>query len=352
MSQEVSPAGAWGRRATLNDVARVARVSRQTVSNAINAPDLLRPDTLAEVRAAIELLDYRPNRNARSLRTHRSGLIGFCMPRPKPDSLWAVLDRFLHAVADAARRADYHLVVFTPEEETPGLETYASMLRTRSVDGFILTNVATGDQRPAWLRGQRAPFVSLGRTPDSGDPWVDVDGAGGVMRAVDHLAARGHRDIAFLGWPQGDRVGDDRVRGWRRAMRRLGLTHALRIARGGDTMTAGQRTAGELLDAPDRPTAIVAASDTVAVGAMRAARDRGLAVGRDLSLVGFDDTPSAALLTPSLTSIAQPLEEVARLLVENLAAQLAGQPPDPYHALLQPTLIVRDSTSPPGHDRL
>lgn len=331
--------------ATLNDVAALAGVSRQTVSNALNAPDLLRAETLTHVQAAIEQLDYRPNRNARSLRTQRSGLIGFGTFRPKPDRLWNVLDRFLHAVTDAARRADYHVVVFTPENETQELEMYGSLLRTRSIDGFILTDVEADDDRPAWLRRHRAPFVSLGRTPDMNDPWVDVDGAAGTSRAVDHLVELGHRDIAFLGWPEGNRVGDDRHDGWRGAMERHGLTGRGGVARDHDTMTAAHRAGRRLLE-EQRATAIVAASDTMAVGALRAAHDLGRTVGQDLALVGFDDTPSAPLLTPPLTSLAQPLEKVGQLLVESLAAQLSGQRPRPQ-ALLEPTLVIRDSTSPP-----
>lgn len=331
--------------ATLNDVAALAGVSRQTVSNALNAPDLLRPETLSHVRAAIEELDYRPNRNARSLRTQKSGLIGFGTFRPKPDRLWNVLDRFLHAVTDAARRADYHVVVFTPENEAQELEMYGSLLRTRSIDGFILTDVGADDERPAWLRRHRAPFVSLGRTPDRGDPWVDVDGAAGTGQAVDHLVELGHRDIAFLGWPEGSRIGDDRHHGWRSAMERHGLAGHGSVIREDDTMTAAHRAGWRLLE-ESRPTAVVAASDTMAVGALRAAHDLGMTVGRDLAVVGFDDTPSAPLLTPPLTSLAQPLEEVGQLLVKNLAAQLSGGRPRPQ-ALLEPTLVVRGSTGFP-----
>ncbi len=351
LSPETAAGEAAGGRATLNDVARLARVSRQTVSNAINAPDLLRPETLAHVQAAIEELGYRPDRNARSLRTRRSGLIGFCTHRPRPDRLWGIFDRLLHAVADAARREDYHVVVFTPENEERELDTYAGMLRTRNVDGFILTDVAADDERPGWLRRQGAPFVSMGRTSDSRDPWVDVDGAAGVAEAVGHLVALGHRDIAFLGWPEGDRVGDERVSGWRAAIAHHGLAGTVTIMRDHDTLTTGYRAAGHLLDAPEPPTAVVAASDTMAVGALQAARTRGVTVGRDLALVGFDDTPSAALLSPSLTSLAQPLEKVGHLLVENMAAQLAGRRPEPLQTLLEPMLMVRGSSCPPPAPR-
>jgi DNA-binding LacI/PurR family transcriptional regulator len=339
-----------GREATLVDVARAAGVSRQTVSNAINAPHLLRAETLAQVRSVIEELGYQPNRSARSLRTRQSRLIGYCVPRPEPDRLGWVLDGFLHAVAGAAGEAGYHIVVFTPDSEDRELDAYATMLRTGGADGFLLIDVAERDRRPGWLHRRGVPFVSYGRLPDrSGHSWVDVDGAAGMAGAVEHLVALGHRRIAFLGWPEGHRVGDDRARGWHAAMTGHGLADGATRWDTRDTISDAAGVAGRMLDAPRRPTAVVGVSDTVAVGALHAARARGLAIGRDLSIVGFDDTPSAALLTPSLTSISQPLEEAARLLVEMLVARLAGRRLKQRSVLLEPALVVRDSTGPaPG----
>ncbi len=335
------------RQATLNDVARIAGVSRQTVSNAINAPHLLRPDTLAQVLTAIDRLGYRPNRSARSLRTRQSRLIGYRIYPSHPDRLGWVLDRFLHAVADAARVAGYHLVVFTPENEAQELDTYAAMLQTRSVDGFIISDVTHRDERARWLYRRKVPFVAYGRLPEgSGDAWVDVDNAAGTALAVDHLVALGHRRIAFLGWAPGDRLGDERARGWRSAMERHGLSGRLVREHTLDRIPAARAAAERLLALADPPTAIVAASDTIAAGVLQAARARGLRVGPDLSVVGFDDTPSAALLTPALTSVSQPVEEVARLLVDMLVTRLAGRRPSRRAVLLAPTLTVRESSCP------
>ncbi|GDY28974.1 LacI family DNA-binding transcriptional regulator [Gandjariella thermophila] len=339
------------RGTTLIDVARAAGVSRQTVSNAINAPHLLRAETLAQVRSVIDRLGYQPNRSARSLRTRQSRLIGYCVPRPNPDRLGWVLDEFLHAVADAARGAGYHIVVFTPDSAQRELDSYATMLQTGGADGFLLTDITHRDRRPGWLRRRGVPFVSYGRLPASAGPaWVDVDGAAGVAAAVEHLVGLGHRRIAFLGWPEGHRVGDDRADGWRSAMAAHRLAATLR-GYTDDTITAAAEEAGRMLDAARPPTAVIAVSDTVAVGALRAARARGLAPGRDLSVVGFDDTPSAALLTPPLTSVSQPLQEAARLLVEMLVARLAGRRPERRSVLLEPTLVVRGSTGPPPPGR-
>ncbi|HEY8372629.1 MAG TPA: LacI family transcriptional regulator [Pseudonocardiaceae bacterium] len=343
-----SRAGNRRRETTLVDVARAAGVSRQTVSNAINAPHLLRPETLAAVRTAIKQMGYQPNRSARSLRTRRSRLIGYHVPQPGDDRLSWVLDRFLHAVADAARRVGYHLVVFTPESPDQELDAYASMLRTRSVDGFLLTDVRADDPRALWLHRRGVPFAAYGRLPaPAGTAWVDVDGAAGTARAVEHLVELGHRRIAFLGWPEGDRLGDERLRGWRSAMTRYGLPHESLLARTDDTISAATAAAGHLLDADTPPTAVIGVSDTVAVGALRAARSRDRRPGRDLAVVGFDDTPSAALLTPALTSVSQPLEEAARLLVAMLVGQLEGNPPERQPVLLEPTLVVRESSCPP-----
>ncbi|MCX9193390.1 LacI family transcriptional regulator [Carbonactinospora thermoautotrophica] len=335
------------RRATLNDVARVAGVSRQTVSNALNAPHLLRPDTLAQVRTAIDRLGYRPNRNARSLRTRRSCLIGYRIYPSHPDRLGWVLDRFLHAVADAARVAGYHLVVFTPDDEAREVDTYTALVQTRSVDGFLLSGVRHEDEVARWLHRRKVPFVAYGRLPEeSGDAWVDVDNAAGTALAVDHLVALGHRRIAFLGWAEGDRIGDERARGWRAAMERHGLTGPLIRGHTPDRIPATRAAAERLLELADPPTAVVAASDTIAVGVLQAARARGVSVGRDLAVVGFDDTPSAALLTPTLTSVSQPVEEAARLLVDMLVTRLAGHRPSRRAVLLEPTLVVRESSCP------
>lgn len=334
---------------TIIDVARVAGVSRQTVSNAINAPHLLRPATLAAVQAVIDQLGYRANRNARSLRTRRSGLIGYRVDQPVPDRLNGVLDRFLHLVADAVRDAGYHLVVFTPADDAEDLDTHAAMLRSNSVDGFLLTDISEDDRRPAWLKRRRVPFVCYGRVPPGGgQAWVDVDGAAGTAKAVDHLAAQGHERIAFLGWAESHRVGDDRARGWRAAMARHGFSDGLVRGHTDDTITAAAVAAGRLLDAEQPPTAIIGVSDTVAVGVLRAAAARGIAVGADLAVVGFDDTPTAGLLTPALTSVSQPLEPAARLLVDMLLAQLGGQQATRRAVLLEPTLVIRASSTGPA----
>ncbi|WP_205857016.1 LacI family DNA-binding transcriptional regulator, partial [Phytoactinopolyspora endophytica] len=170
--------------ATLNDVARRAQVSRQTVSNVLNAPDRVRPDTAERVRQAIEQLGYRPHRLARNLKTRASRMIGYEITRSRLGVLNPVLDRFVHALVEAAENDGYHVLLFTPDED--GLVTaYDELVGTRTVDGFVLSDIDYGDPRAVALAERGVPFVTFGR-PEITSPhsWVDVDGAAGMAAAV------------------------------------------------------------------------------------------------------------------------------------------------------------------------
>lgn len=334
---------------TLDSVSRAAGVSRQTVSNVLNAPDRVRPETRDRVLAAIHEQGYQPNRLARSLRTRSSRLLGYCVLPQPAGALNPVVDRFLHAVTAAAEEQGYHLLLFTAPPGEAGLGTYQELLAQRAVDGFLLSDTTVGDPRQEWLAQRGVPFVAFGRSweePERG-PWVDVDGAAGTATATAHLAAQGHRRIAFLGWPEGSGVGDDRRRGWAEACDRLGVSHRPE-ADGENDMAVGRKLATELLAVADPPTAFVCVSDLMAIGCLQAIRDRGLRPGPDVGVVGFDDTPLAALPGTDLTSLAQPIERVGHDAVRLLLASLAGDPRRDEHVLLRPALVVRASTGPPA----
>ncbi|MFD8381193.1 LacI family DNA-binding transcriptional regulator [Streptomyces sp. NPDC059679] len=346
-----SPKGsAKGGPVTLAMVARRAGVSTQTVSNAINSPELLRPETLERVRQAIDEMGYRPSRAAQTLRTRSSKLIGYGI-QPAPGGNTApVMDRFLHALSQAADEAGYRILLFSCPPGGPSLEGYDELLAQHDVDGFVLSNTARQDPRQAWLAKRGVPFVGFGRMWSGrqiGD-WVDVDGASGTDAAVEHLVALGHRKIAFLGWPRGSGVGDDRAEGWQRAMRRHELPTRGRRAESVGDVEAARIAVKPLLDAG--ATAVVAASDMLALGCYHALRERGAAPGRDVAVVGFDDSPTAGILSPSLSSVAQPLEAVGRECVRLLLARMANQDAAPERVLLEPSLVVRDSATAPGSD--
>src|SRR6476469_8768168 len=187
---------------TLADVAERAGVSRQTVSNAVNNPDLLRADTLARVQDAIDELGYSPNRAARNLRTRASHLIGLKFNPAQEGTANAAMDRFVHSLVETAGGAGYHVLLFAGSEEHAGAG-YDDLLRSTAVDAFIVTDTYLGNPQSTWLTAHRAPFVAFGRpwdNPDAGHTWVDVDGAAGTQLATDHLLDRGHTRIAWIGW--------------------------------------------------------------------------------------------------------------------------------------------------------
>lgn len=336
-----------GKAPTIEMVARRAEVSRQTVSNAVNAPHRLRPETLSRVQAAIDELGYRPNQAARSLRSHETRVIG-C--RLLPSNSGGVLDRLLHALCDAARTSGYDVLTFSARDDDEEIEVYTDVLRRGAVDGFILTNTHHLDTRPEWLLEHGARFVAFGRAwgvRGAAHSWIDVDGAKGTAEAVEHLARLGHQRIAFLGVPPGSGVGDDRHRGWERTVEHLGLPTRGLCLRAEDGIESGRALTRRLLDAARPATGIVCVSDSMAIGALRALEDRGLEAGRDVSVIGFDDSPLAAVIRPGLSSVRQPIEAVANELIEVLLAELGGALRRPARRLLAPRLVVRESSGPP-----
>ncbi len=332
---------------TLAMVARRAGVSPQTVSNALNSPELLRPDTLRRVRQAIEAMGYRPHRAAQTLRTRSSRLVGYGILPAPPGISTAVMDRFLHALSQTAEEAGHRILLFAASPGEAGIAAYQELVDSYSVDGFVLSDTTHGDRRQDWLARHGIPFAAFGRMWSGrqiGD-FVDVDGAAGTEAVVDHLVGLGHTRIGFLGWPRGSGAGDDRATGWQRAMRRHGLVVRGRRAQSVDDVGEAGAAVGPLLDAG--ATAIVTASDTLAMGCYRALRDRELTPGPDVSVAGFDDSPAAALVSPALTSVAQPLDAVGRACVRLLLDRLRDPDRPAEHLLLAPSLTLRDSTAPP-----
>ncbi len=323
-------------RVTVTDVAHLAQVSRQTVSNALNRPEIVKPDTLARVRAAVAELGYRPMPAARLLRSGQSRTIAFALST-NPNG---IADRFLHALTSAAQDRDHRVLLFAAGSDNEDIRQYEQLLTGSVVDAFVLADTHRDDRRTAWLASQGARFAAFGRPWGDGTEthaWVDVDGAAGTRAAVEHLAALGHTRIGFVGWPAGSGAGDDRRDGWAEAVAAIGSAPDGLSRQVLDSPGAGLTAAQELLAAG--ATALVCASDNLALGAWSHARTVGAAV------VGFDDTPVAAAV--GLSSIAQPLREAADAVV---AAVLDGDADSPHRVLLRPALVERASSTPAGTD--
>jgi DNA-binding LacI/PurR family transcriptional regulator len=347
-----------GRAPTLATVAREAGVSRQTVSNALNSPHLLRPETLERVRRAVDSLGYSPNRAARNLRTRSSHLIGLRVDRVVEGTANATMDRFLHSLVESSKDVGYHVLLFSsgvdagdgaddgPLDDLRAVAGYDDLLRSTAVDAFVITDTYRGNPQAGWLERRGAPFVAFGRpwdAPGAVHPWVDVDGRTGVMLAVEHLVERGHERIAWVGWQKTSFIGEDRRTGWTDAMHGRGLSTTRLSARGDDTVDFGRRAAHALLE-KERPSAFVCVSDTVAMGVLHALADLGHRAGQDIAVVGFDDSIAAQVVPPGLTSVRQPLEQVAREIVNLLGKRLSHKPIEEPGRLLVPTLSVRGSS--------
>ncbi len=330
---------------TLADVAERAGVSRQTVSNAVNNPDLLRSDTLARVQEAIDELGYSPNRAARNLRTRTSHLIGLRFTPAQEGTANATMDRFVHSLVETSSAAGYHVLLFPGDPEDP-LAGYDDLLRSTAVDAFVATDTYLGNPQAAWLETRRAPFVAFGRpwdNPVARHPWVDVDGAAGAELATTHLLERGHERIAWIGWRKDSWIGEDRRAGWSRALKSRGLSTTGLASRVEDTVASGREASAVLLDEA-RPTGFVCASDTLAMGVLHTLAERGLLAGRDVAVVGFDDSQVAQVVPPGLTSVRQPIEEVAAEIVKALEGLLGHPPEVGPGVLLTPTLAIRGSS--------
>jgi DNA-binding LacI/PurR family transcriptional regulator len=337
-------------RVNVNTVADAARVSRQTVTNALRHPERVRPETLSRVHAEIVRLGYRPSSAAQSLQAQRAGAIGVELNALGADYHNAVMAPFVAALTLAAPGRSFHMVTFGSPTHTPTLESYQQLWRGRVVDAFVLADTHYGDPRPAWLRDQGIPFSSFGRIWD--DPgfarWVDVDGHHGTGLAVAHCVEAGYDAIGYLGSPAGvSVVADARRAGWQDACRAAGRQPGPDLS-GPDELDAVRRVADEAVAAVGVGGAVVCATDVLAVGALHAAWRAGLTPGADLGIVGFDDSELARM--HGLTSVSQSLDEVARLALALVAEALAGSDGGRSDGvLLRPGLTARASTARP-HD--
>lgn len=331
-------------RATINDVARAAEVSRQTVSNVLNNPDVVRPETRERVRTEIDRLGYRPSQAAQGMRSQRAGAVGVeinAVHRGASD----VAQLYLTELTVAAPRFDVHLVPFAHATTFPSVDGYRDMVRRRLVDAFVLSDTHVGDPRPRWLIEAGIPFAAFGRIYDDTDLtcWADVDGAAGTDAAVQHLRDQGYATVGYLGWPHDlphSAVADGRRAGWARASERLGG----RGPEGSCEQDLADATlaAAALLDQLAPGDAVVCASDLIALGVVYAAAARGLRIGPDLGVVGFDGSLTAS--RHGLTSLQQPLDDIAQVLLGLVTDQLAGGGTGSSGQLLTPTLTPGPST--------
>jgi DNA-binding LacI/PurR family transcriptional regulator len=331
------------RRATIDDVAALAAVSRQTVSNVVNGKGRLGPETRRLVEEAISTLDYQPHRAARGLRARRSFQLAHPMAFDEvlPDNLLMV--EFVQGLVAAAGARSYHLLLTAAASVT----SIRELVRSGSVDAFVLANLAVDDPRVQLLAARGIPFSCFGRTgPGLPQAWVDIDNRAAVCEVVAHLVARGHRRLAYLGYETGNYWDIERVAGYRAGMAAAGL----RVVE--SRVMAADRNHPEvavnaLLDGGRRTTAIVTGSDTLAALVCAAAPARHLVIGEDVAVTGFDGSSIGRMLSPHLTTMVIPTTEIAERVVARVLRELDGPTTEPGE-MVAARLVVGDSTGEGG----
>ncbi|MFJ1705898.1 LacI family DNA-binding transcriptional regulator [Kitasatospora sp. NPDC088346] len=336
------------RQVTIEDVARAAGVSRQTVSNALNAPDRLRSSTLARVTAAIDELGYRPDQSARSLRTGTRKVIAYPAPADNPADPNPLMGGFLQALVTAADDVGHRVLLFRADPRQGAgavARSFHGLIAARQVDGFVLSDVVHDDPRVDVLTEAGFPFAAFGRTaPGRPQNWVDIDSTGATAGLVRHLLDQGHRRICYLNSAASLPWLADRRAGFLRAAAEA-PDGGFEVGVPDDDPAALARAVQRLLTGPDRPTALVCASDWLALTAYQAVRAAGLAVGAEVAVAGFNDIPLCTLLQPALTSVRLPLAAIARGLVDRLVTAVEDQAAAPAAGLLLPAeLVLRGST--------
>lgn len=331
--------------ATIKDIAKRIGKSTTTVSRALNDFSDISPETKGLVRKAAEELGYIPNTMAQRLQKRQTDTIGLVIPTSGPRFSDPFFSEFIAGIGNTAARLGYDLLVSTREPGESELESYRQSIRSHRVDGFIIVRTRCDDARINYLRKTGFPFASFGRTHTDLDfPYVDEDSEHGMRLVIGYLAQLGHKRIGVIAPPGNLEFSHYRLKGIRSQIEASGLSHDdLTIVEGDLTQGSGYERANQLLDLPRPPTAIVACNDLMAFGAMSAAQERGLVVGKDLSVTGFDNTPMAEYSHPPLTTVNQPIYQIGSMVCEMLVKRIRGEMKEVEQTLLTPSLIVRQS---------
>jgi LacI family transcriptional regulator len=330
--------------ATMNDVARQANVSIATVSHVINGTRFVSAERVERVQLAMSELGYTPDATARSLRIGRTDTIGLVVP-DNSNPFFAALARWIE---EAGFESGYTTVLANSNERPDREHRYVSTLVSKRVDGLILSP-SRGDHGTLTrlLQSANIPVVVVDR--DAALPNADVvlyDNEGGSIEATRYLLELGHTRIGCVAGPSDASSATDRANGFRKAIAEAGLPEQP-VVEADFHFTGGREATGRLLDRGADVTALFAANDLMAAGALRELQGRGLRVPEDVSVIGFDDSPLALTTHPPLTTVRQPPEEMGRAMVELLLGQLERpEAAQPETRVLETSLVERGSTRP------
>ena len=327
------------RRPTLEAVAALAGVSRATVSRVVNGAANVKPDIRTAVMRAVEELGYIPNSAARSLVTRRTDSIALVVSEP-PSRVFSddpFFSAVIRAVSQELEAADRQVILMLASSAA-GHSRVERYVAGGHVDGVILLSMHGADPLPAALSRSRVPMISHGRpVPSLPVPYCDCDNRGGARAAVEHLIGRGRRRVATIAGPPDMTAAQDRLAGYHRALADSDLQPI--VATGEFTRESGANAMRRLLADDPGIDAVFAASDLMAIGALGALRSAGRRVPDDVAVAGFDDIELARFSEPPLTTVRQPVAEVAACIVQMLLSPAPPAAP----VILPPALVIRET---------
>jgi LacI family transcriptional regulator len=328
---------------TMKDVAELAEVSVSTVSHVLNGTRKVSEETRGGVLAAVEELGYRPNLLAKGLKTRRTFTIGLLIS----DIQNAFFTSLVRGVEDEALSRGYHLFLCNTDEDPGREDEYVTELAKKRVDGLMVAPSARREDYVRRLRAEGVPFVFVDREVEGVEAdVVSVDNKTGMGLIAEHLVGLGHRRIGMISGPLDKASGFERYTGLKEALDDLGAPLEEGLVRFGDfRTTGGMEAARGLMGLPSPPTALVIANNQMTLGAMLAAKEAGLVIPKDISLVGFDDPEWAPLADPPLTALAQPTYEMGVRAAELLLDRIENGGGETSRLLLRPWLEVRESTA-------
>lgn len=343
--EEPAAAASSGKKVTLKDVAAEAGVSLGMASRVLSDYGYYSDETKLRVRKAARLLGYRPNHLARALRSGRSKAIGVVVS----NILAFHWTTFVNAMEVAAASRGYQVLLGSTGDDPTAERNYLRTLQERNVDGIVVSPTSANEDLIQELIADGLPVVLIENHSEIlKAPRINIDDRAASREAVEHLIDLGHERIAVIGSATDVPCSRARIAGYRVAMEGAGLPIDPRFVRNGDFYIAGGLRHGrELLSLPDRPTAIFAGSDLQALGVYKAARELGLEVPRDVSVVGYDDLDAATWVDPELTTVEQPLMEMGEQATRLVLALSRGERPSSTRMDLAVSLVVRQSTAPP-----
>ncbi|MFM2043480.1 MAG: hypothetical protein RLY86_2056 [Pseudomonadota bacterium] len=336
-----------GKRATINDIARIAKVSKKTVSRVINQSPLVSKETRDRVDAVIQQMGFIPDPQARGLAFRRAFLVGLVYDNP--NAQFIVMSQY--GILDGLRGSGFELVLYPCDRGSPSLfaDVRAFIERQKLAAVVLLPPVSENEALVELLRDMDCAYVRVASaTLDEPSHMIASNDGIGTAEAAEHLYGLGHRRIAVIKGPGGYRSAKERFNGFRDALIRHGhdIPPDYQIE-GGYTFESGIACAERLLDMKPRPTAIFCGNDEMAAGVYHVALLRGLRIPDDLSVVGFDDTPLAARMWPPLTTVRWPIRDMGHMAAELVLAQIREGEGRRRMPMVEPRLTIRRSTAAP-----